>query len=93
MRVGHHGVALARGRGFMRSLSHLREDARWCVFREVASNTIPGDRTIVVYECECRIAIRLIETEAPSQIAGPDVDAPAAVVAAIPVDSASIPLD
>ena len=44
----------------MRSLSHLREDARWCVFREVASNTIPGDRTIVVYECECRIAIRLI---------------------------------
>jgi hypothetical protein len=47
----------------MRSLSHLREDARWCVFREVASNTIPGDRTIVVYECECRIAIRLIETE------------------------------
>ena len=47
----------------MRSLSHLREDARWCVFREVASNTIPGDRTIVVYECECRIAIRLIESE------------------------------
>jgi hypothetical protein len=47
----------------MRSLSHLREDARWCVFREVASNTIPDDRTIVVYECECRIAIRLIESE------------------------------
>lgn len=47
----------------MRSLSHLREDARWCVFREVASNTIPGDRTIVVYECECRIAIRLIDSE------------------------------
>ena len=47
----------------MRSLSHLREDARWCVFREVATNTIPGDRTIVVYECECRIAIRLIESD------------------------------
>ena len=48
----------------MRSLSHLREDARWCVFREVAANTIPGDKTIVVFECECRIAIRLIETDA-----------------------------
>ena len=47
----------------MRSLSHLREDARWCVFREVAANTIPGDKTIVVFECECRIAIRLIESE------------------------------
>ena len=64
----------------MRSLSHLREDARWCVFREVASNTIPGDRTIGVYECECRIAIRLIETEprAPDAPDAPFVDAPAA---------------
>jgi hypothetical protein len=47
----------------MRSLSHLREDARWCVFREVAANTIPGDKTITVFECECRIAMRLIESE------------------------------
>jgi hypothetical protein len=64
----------------MRSLSHLREDARWCAFREVASNTIPGDRTIVVYECECRIAIRLIETEprAPDAPDAPFADAPAA---------------
>jgi hypothetical protein len=58
----------------MRSLSHLREDARWCVFREVASNTIPGDRTIVVYECECRIAIRLIETEPRAPEAPTDAD-------------------
>ena len=48
----------------MRSLSHLREDARWCVFREVASNTIPGEKTIIVLECECRMAIRMIESEA-----------------------------
>ena len=72
----------------MRSLSHLREDARWCVFREVASNTIPGDRTIVVYECECRIAIRLIETEAPAADAGVSAGA-----APVPIDGATIPLD
>lgn len=44
-----------------RQLAHLRDDARWCVFREVATNVIPGDRRIVVFECECRIALRLVE--------------------------------
>ena len=73
----------------MRSLSHLREDARWCVFREVAANTIPGDKTIVVFECECRIAIRLIETETrPMDPADPPpitvVGEPASVVPAAP---------
>jgi hypothetical protein len=68
----------------MRSLSHLRGDARWCVFREVASNTIPGDRTIVVYECECRIAIRLIETESSPLTVAPDMD---------PAEGAALPLD
>jgi hypothetical protein len=77
----------------MRSLSHLREDARWCVFREVASNTIPGDRTIVVYECECRIAIRLIETDAQAPMVDPDVESVSASGAAIRAESATIPLD
>jgi hypothetical protein len=77
----------------MRSLSHLREDARWCVFREVASNTIPGDRTIVVYECECRIAIRLIETETSSLTVEPGIAAVPAGDAAIPTEGTAIPLD
>lgn len=77
----------------MRSLSHLREDARWCVFREVASNTIPGDRTIVVYECECRIAIRLIETEPPPLGLGPDAETVPAAGVATPAESAPLPLD
>lgn len=77
----------------MRSLSHLREDARWCVFREVASNTIPGDRTIVVYECECRIAIRLIETEPSSLPLDPGIATVPAGDATIPADSPAIPLD
>ncbi len=77
----------------MRSLSHLREDARWCVFREVASNTIPGDRTIVVYECECRIAIRLIETEPPPLGLGSDVETVPAAGVATPAESAPLPLD
>jgi hypothetical protein len=44
-----------------RELSHLRADARWCVFREVAVNVVPDGRTIRVFDCECGLAIRLIE--------------------------------
>ena len=44
-------------------LSHLRADARWCTFREVAANRVPGSRTIRVFECECGVAIRQVEFE------------------------------
>jgi len=44
-------------------LSHLRADARWCEFREVATNRIPGSHTIRVYECACGIPLRMIDQD------------------------------
>jgi len=60
-------------------LSHLRADARWCEFREVATNRIPGSHTIRVYECACGIPLRMVETDEPApQLPQETAGAPAA---------------
>lgn len=55
-------------------LSHLRADARWCEFREVATNRIPGSHTIRVYECACGIPLRMLDPDPPLPAAPPEME-------------------
>ena len=55
-------------------LSHLRADARWCEFREVATNRIPGSHTIRVYECACGIPLRMLDPDPPLPPEPPGVE-------------------
>lgn len=59
-------------------LSHLRADARWCEFREVATNRIPGSHTIRVYECACGIPLRMVDPDEPMPRSESRAESPAA---------------